>query len=133
VKVGDSASQTLTVTDDIVRQFADCVGDHNPLHLDDTFAASTRFGRRIAHGMIAAGLISGVLGNTLPGPGTIYLNQSLQFTAPTFPGDTITATVTVTKLREDKPIATLETICTRQGGEVVLRGEAVVVLPQSPK
>jgi acyl dehydratase len=83
--------------------------------------------------MIAAGLISGVLGNTLPGPGTIYLNQSLQFTAPTFPGDTITATVTVTKLREDKPIATLETICTRQGGEVVLRGEAVVVLPQSPK
>jgi len=121
----------LAITEQGIRQFADFVGDRNPMHLDDAFAANTRFGRRIAHGMISAGLISAVLGTKLPGPGTIYLSQSLQFTAPVFPGDVVTATVTVTKLREDKPIATLETVCTTENGEVVLRGEAVVVFPQS--
>jgi 3-hydroxybutyryl-CoA dehydratase len=130
VRVGDSASQTLTVGDEQIRQFADSVGDHNPLHLDDAFAAKTRFGKRIAHGMLAAGLISGVLGNKLPGPGTIYLSQSLRFTSPVFLGDTITATVTVTKVRDDKPIATLNTVCVKQGGEVVVQGEAVVVFPE---
>jgi acyl dehydratase len=130
VKIGDTASQELTVTDEVIRQFADLIGDHNPMHFDDAFASHTRFGQRIAHGMIAAGLVSAVLGTKLPGPGTIYLSQSLQFTAPVFPGDVVTATATVTKLREDKPIATLETVCIRQTGEVVLRGEAVVVVQQ---
>jgi acyl dehydratase len=133
VKVGEAASQSLAVTDEVVRRFADLVGDHNPVHLDEAFAATTRFGKRIAHGMIAAGLISGVLGSKLPGPGTIYLSQSLQFTAPVFVGDVITATATVTMLREDKPIVTLETVCTREDGEIVLRGEAVVVFPRSNK
>jgi len=133
VKVGETASQSLAVTDEVVRRFADLVGDHNPVHLDEAFAATTRFGKRIAHGMIAAGLISGVLGSKLPGPGTIYLSQSLQFTAPVFVGDVITATATVTMLREDKPIVTLETVCTREDGEIVLRGEAVVVFPRSNK
>ncbi len=131
MRIGDTASQSLAITEQGIRQFADFVGDRNPMHLDDAFAANTRFGRRIAHGMISAGLISAVLGTKLPGPGTIYLSQSLQFTAPVFPGDVVTATVTVTKLREDKPIATLETVCTTENGEVVLRGEAVVVFPQS--
>lgn len=133
MKVGETASQSLAVTDEVVRRFADLVGDHNPVHLDEAFAATTRFGKRIAHGMIAAGLISGVLGSKLPGPGTIYLSQSLQFTAPVFVGDVITATATVTMLREDKPIVTLETVCTREDGEIVLRGEAVVVFPRSNK
>lgn len=133
MKVGEAASQSLAVTDEVVRRFADLVGDHNPVHLDEAFAATTRFGKRIAHGMIAAGLISGVLGSKLPGPGTIYLSQSLQFTAPVFVGDVITATATVTMLREDKPIVTLETVCTREDGEIVLRGEAVVVFPRSNK
>src|SRR2546421_226130 len=112
--VGETASQSLTITDDVIVRFGDLVGDYNPVHFDDAFAATTRFGARIAHGMIAAGLISAVLGNRLPGSGTVYLSQSLQFTAPVFPGEVITATVKVAKLREDRPIATLETICTNQ-------------------
>jgi len=107
------------------------LGDRNPVHLDDEFAAGTRFGRRIAHGMIAAAQISAAIGNTLPGPGSIYLNQTLQFVAPVFVGDTLIATVTVIAIKEGKPIATLETICSNQNGEVVLRGEAVVMFTQN--
>jgi acyl dehydratase len=130
VKVGDSASQSLLVTDEVVRGFATVVGDQNPVHLDDNYAASTRFKKRIAHGMLGASLISAVLGMKLPGPGTIYLSQSLQFSLPVFIGEEITATVLVTKLREDKPIATLETVCKNQKGEIVLKGEAVVLVPR---
>jgi 3-hydroxybutyryl-CoA dehydratase len=128
LQVGDTASVTKTITDDDIKRFADLTGDHNPVHLDDEFAATTRFGRRIAHGMLSAGLISAVLANKLPGTGTVYLSQSLSFVAPVFPGDTVTARVTVTKVREDKPIVTLETICTNQRGEPVIRGEAVVLV-----
>ena len=128
LKVGDKASVTKQITDDDIRAFADLTGDYNPVHLDDKFAAGTRFGRRIAHGMISAGLISSVLANKLPGTGTVYLSQSLSFVAPVFPGDTVTAQVTVTKVREDKPIVTLETVCTNQQNETVIRGEAVVLV-----
>jgi len=124
---GDSAFRTLTVSDDTIRAFAEVTGDTNPVHLDDEYAAGTRFGRRIAHGMIAAGLISATLANDLPGPGTIYLSQSLKFKLPVYPGDTVTATVEVLTVRPDKPIATLSTVCTNQDGEVVLEGEAVVM------
>ncbi len=127
---GAKASRTQTITDEIIQSFADLTGDHNPLHLDDSYAASTRFGRRIAHGMLAAGLISATLANDLPGPGTIYLSQSLQFKAPVYPGDTITATVEVKALRPGKPLVTLATTCTKQDGTVVLEGEAVVLYSQ---
>lgn len=127
---GDKISRTLTITDDMIRAFADLTGDHNPVHLDDAYAAGTRFGRRIAHGMIAAGLISATLANDLPGPGTVYLGQTLQFKAPVYPGDTVTATVEVVKIREDKPIVTLSTRCANQGGVVVLEGEATVLVSQ---
>jgi 3-hydroxybutyryl-CoA dehydratase len=125
---GDKTSRTKTITDEMIRSFAELTGDNNPVHLDDAYAAGTRFGRRIAHGMIAAGLISATLANDLPGPGTVYLNQSLQFKAPVYPGDTITATVEVKTVREDKPIVTLSTICTNQDNVVVLEGEAVVLV-----
>jgi 3-hydroxybutyryl-CoA dehydratase len=128
LQVGDTDSLTKTITDDDIRAFADLTGDNNPVHLDDRFAKTTRFGRRIAHGMLSAGLISAVLANRLPGTGTVYLSQSLTFVAPVYPGDTITARVTVTKVREDKPIVTLETICTNQKDEPVIRGEAVVLV-----
>lgn len=128
LSVGDTASLTKTITDEDVRAFAELTGDRNPVHLDDAYAATTRFGRRIAHGMLAASLISAALAGELPGRGTVYLSQSLRFTAPVFPGDTVTARVTVTHVREDKPIITLETVCTNQGGEAVVRGEAVVLL-----
>jgi 3-hydroxybutyryl-CoA dehydratase len=117
----------MAITDEIVRGFAELTGDTNPVHLDEQYAASTRFGRRIAHGMIAAGVISATLANDLPGPGTVYLDQSLQFKAPVFLDDTVTATVKVLTVRDDKPIVTLETVCTNQDGEVVLEGEAVVL------
>ena len=128
VKPGDTASRTRTISDEMIRTFAELTGDTNPVHLDDDYAANTRFGRRIAHGMIAAGLISATLANDLPGPGTVYLSQSLKFKLPVFPGDTVTATVEVVSVRPDKPIVTLSTVCTNQDGEVVLEGEAAVLV-----
>jgi acyl dehydratase len=128
LRVGDTASLSKAITDDDIRAFADLTTDHNPVHLDDEFARQTKFGRRIAHGMLSASLISAVLANQLPGQGTVYLGQTLQFVAPVFPGDTVTARVTVTKIREDKPIVTLETVCLNQHDELLIKGEAVVRL-----
>jgi 3-hydroxybutyryl-CoA dehydratase len=127
-QAGDKASRSLAISDETIRNFAEVTGDNNPVHLDDEYAAGTRFGRRIAHGMIAAGLISATLANDLPGPGTVYLNQTLKFKLPVYPGDTVTATVEILKVREDKPIVTLSTVCTNQEDKVVLEGEAVVLL-----
>ena len=128
LNAGDKASRTQTISDEMIRAFADLTGDTNPVHLDNAYASTTRFGRRIAHGMIGAGLISATLANDLPGPGTVYLSQTLQFKAPVYPGDTITATVEVKSTRPDKPIVTLNTICTNQENKVVLEGEAVVLV-----
>ena len=128
LRPGDKASRTQTISDEMIRSFADLTGDTNPVHLDDAYAAGTRFGRRIAHGMIAAGLISATLANDLPGPGTLYLSQTLQFKAPVYPGDTITSTVEVKNARSDKPIITLRTVCINQDNKVVLEGEAVVMV-----
>ena len=128
LKPGDKASRSQTISDQMIRSFADLTGDTNPVHLDDAYAAGTRFGRRIAHGMIAAGLISATLANDLPGPGTVYLSQTLQFKGPVYPGDTITATVEVKNVRPDKPIITLSTICTNQDDKAVLEGEAGVLV-----
>jgi len=126
-KVGDSAEITKTITEADIQAFAEVTGDHNPIHLDDEFAKSTRFGRRIAHGMLTASLISSVLANKLPGEGSVYLGQSLQFVAPVFPGDEVTARVTIKQIRDDKPILKLETICVNQHDETVIRGEATVL------
>jgi 3-hydroxybutyryl-CoA dehydratase len=127
LQVGQSAEVSKTITDDDIRAFAELSGDRNPVHLDDEYAARSRFGRRVAHGMLAASLLSAVLANELPGRGTVYLSQSLRFNAPVFPGDTVTARVTVKTVREDKPVVTLETVCTNQRGERVIDGEAVVL------
>lgn len=126
--IGEQASLTKTVTAEDVETFARISGDANPLHLDESFAAQTRFGRRIAHGMLTAGLISAVLGMRLPGPGAIYLSQSLKFLAPVYLGDAITATVEVTAWRPDKRIITLKTDCVNQNGQAVLSGEAVLMM-----
>ena len=127
LKVGDSAEITKTIEQADIQAFADATGDHNPVHVDEVFAQTTRFGRTIAHGMLSASVISAVLANKLPGAGSIYLGQTLKFVAPVFPGDEITARVTVKEIREDKPIVTLETICINQRGEVVIRGEATIL------
>jgi len=129
INIGDSASLSKTFTDEDVRSFATISGDKNPIHLDDEYAAGTRFKKRLVHGILTSGLISAVLGMQLPGPGSVYIRQTLNFRAPVYIGDTITATVRVTKIREGKPIATLETTCTNQDGIVVIDGEAVLLIP----
>jgi len=128
IKVGDTASLIRKVTDADIRTFAELTGDHNPIHLDDDFAVTTRFGQRIAHGMFSGSLISSVIGNELPGTGSIYLSQTFTFLAPVYLGDTVTASVTVTKIRDDKPIVTLECVCKNQRGETLIKGEAVVLV-----
>jgi 3-hydroxybutyryl-CoA dehydratase len=129
LNIGDSATRTKTITDEDVRNFAAATGDMNPVHLDDTYAAGTRFGKRVAHGMLTVGIISAILGNDLPGFGTIYLGQDFKFKAPVFIGDTVTARIEVVKYREDKCIATFHTTCTNQDGILILEGEAVVIAP----
>ena len=127
VGIGATASLSKTIRSEDLRLFAEVSLDTNPVHFDETFAATTRFGGIIAHGMIPAGLISAVIGTKLPGPGTIYLGQTLQFKRPVRVGDTLTATVEVSEVREDKAIATLATTVTNQHGEVVVAGEAKVL------
>lgn len=130
LKIGDTASLSKTFTDDDVQQFAAISGDKNPVHLDAEYAARTPFKKRIAHGMLTAGLISAVLGTKLPGEGSIYINQSLNFRAPVYLNDTITARVEVINIHKRKPIVTFKTVCTNQDDLVVLEGEAVLLLPK---
>ena len=129
-KVGETASVTRSITEADVRTFAELVGDYNPVHLSDAFAKKTRFGRCIAHGMWGASLISSVLGTKLPGPGSIYLHQSLDFVSPVYIWDTITARVAVKHVRPEKGVVTLITTCLNQSGGIVLKGEAVMVVEQ---
>ena len=128
LKIGDTFSTTREITDDLIRRFAELSGDYNPIHLDEEFAKKTRFGRRIAHGMLSGAFISAVLGYEFKERKIVYLSQTMKFTAPAYLGDTITATATVTTIREDKPIVTLTTVCTNQNGEITLKGEAAVMI-----
>jgi len=128
LKIGDKFSTQRLVTDELIRKFADVSGDYNPIHLDEEVAKNTRFGKRIAHGMLSGAFISAVLGYEFSERKIVYLSQTLKFTAPVFIGDTVTATATVTNIREDKPIITLETICTNQNGDVLVKGEAAVMI-----
>ncbi|WP_321490031.1 bifunctional enoyl-CoA hydratase/phosphate acetyltransferase [uncultured Hyphomonas sp.] len=130
IKVGDTASLERAVTENDIELFALVSGDVNPAHLDAEFAAKDIFGKPVAHGMWTASLVSAVLGTTLPGPGCIYLGQTIAFTKPVFPGDTVTATVTVLEKQDKKRLVRLETVCTNQDGETVLKGEATVIAPK---
>lgn len=125
---GLSASIEKIVTEQDVQAFAQVTGDTNPVHLDAEYAATTSFEKPIAHGMLTAGFISAAIGTKLPGPGCIYLEQSLKFRAPVFIGATVTTTVTVKELNERRRRATLETVCTVEGKKVVT-GEATIMLP----
>jgi 3-hydroxybutyryl-CoA dehydratase len=127
-QIGQRASLTKIVTEEDVKAFAALIGDMNPLHLDAEYARQSRFGRRVAHGMLSAGLISAVLGNKLPGLGAIYLSQKLDFLAPVFMGDTVTASVEIISWREDKGIMTLTTNCHNQDGRQVVTGQAVLLV-----
>lgn len=126
LKVGQKASlqKTFSVAD--VTLFGGISLDVNPLHMSDKFAESSIFGKRVVHGILTSGLISAVLANKLPGPGTIYLGQDLRFVAPVYLGDDITAEVEIIEIREDKKIVKLNTTCTNQDGKTVITGVATV-------
>lgn len=125
---GQSASLSKTFNEADVQAFANTSGDKNPLHIDAQYAASSVFGKQIAHGALVAQLIPAVLGVKLPGPGTICLKQEVSYKEPVYLGDTITAKVKVIKIRKDKPIVTLMTNCYNQHGTLVIEGNAVVML-----
>lgn len=129
LSVGQSAEITRVVTAGDIDAFAGVTGDVNPVHLDDTYARTTPFGGRIAHGMLSAGYISAVLGVKLPGPGAIYLNQSLRFRRPVKIGDAVTARATVAALDQRRGHATFTTVCLVDG-KTVVDGEALVMIPR---
>lgn len=127
--VGQAATLERTVQDADVVAYAGITGDDNPVHLDEAVAAASRFGGRIAHGMLGAGYISAAIGTRLPGPGSIYLGQTLRFTAPVRIGDTVTTRVEVLELIPEKRRVKLGTRCTNQQGTTVIEGEALVMVP----
>ena len=128
--VGQSATSSHTVTDTDVVLYAAVTGDMNPAHLNEAAARVGRFGARIAHGMLSGGFISALLASQLPGPGTIYMSQSMRFVRPVFIGDTVTTRVEIVELIEAKRRVRLATTCRNQRAELVLDGEALVLLPK---
>jgi 3-hydroxybutyryl-CoA dehydratase len=134
-KVGDTASIMKTISEADISRFAEITGDFNPLHMNDEYAKKSMFGKRVAHGILSAGLISAVLGMKLPGPGALYLDQTLTFKKPVFIGDTLTAKGTIkdkiVKQKEGKPpmnLLKITTIVTKQDGAIVTEGEATIML-----
>lgn len=128
--VGQKASISRTYTRADVEYFADLSGDYNPLHLDETYAKNTRFGKPILHGLLTASLLSGLLGNRLPGHGCVYLGQTIRFVKPVYAGDTITANAEVIEYIPEKGFIRLKTFCCNQNGETVLEGEAAMLVPK---
>ena len=127
--VGMTAELERTVTAADIDDFARITGDTNPVHVDESAARASRFGQRIAHGMLTAGLVSAVLGTRLPGPGAIYMGQTLRFTRPVPVGSTVTARAEVIELIPEKRRVRLATTCIDQDGETVLEGEAMLLVP----
>ena len=128
IEIGMIRSLTKEVTDRDIALFAEVSTDRNPVHLDEDYAQQTIFGGRIAHGMLTAGLVSAVIGEQLPGHGTVYLGQSIRFLGPVRPGDRVTAEVEVTAIDHAKRRVTMDTRCLVDGKKV-LAGEALVLAP----
>lgn len=128
--IGQSASFTKTVTETDVYLFAGLSGDINPAHVNEMYANQTYFKKRIVHGMLLASLVSATLGMQMPGPGTIYVEQSLSFKAPVYFGDTITASVEVKEINLQENRVVLKTLCKNQNENIVLDGEAIVLPPK---
>lgn len=129
--VGQNASLSRRFSLDNVKAFSELSLDNNPVHLDESYAKTSIFGDRIVYGYLTASLFSGIIGSILPGPGAIYLSQNLNFKKPIYHNELVTATCTITHIREDKPIITLETVCKNEKGEVAIDGTAVIKLLES--
>jgi acyl dehydratase len=126
---GVAAETTHHVGAREIELFAEATGDRNPVHLDEAFASKTQFGGRIAHGMLTAGFVSAAIASELPGPGSIYLGQTLRFTRPVRLGDTVTVRLEVVEANSEKRRVRLATVCRNQNGETVMDGEATVLVP----
>ncbi|OQX25421.1 MAG: enoyl-CoA hydratase [Desulfobacteraceae bacterium IS3] len=133
LKVGDSAEFAKTVSESDVYLYAGITGDFNPAHVNEAYAQKTFFKTRIAHGMLTAGFISAILANQLPGPGTIYIRQELNFLAPVRMGDTVTARVEIIEINAEKNRVKVKTTCSNQEGTQILDGEALISPPKAPK
>ena len=123
IEVGQKASRTLTFTEKEVMRYAEITGDHNPLHFDEKFAASTKFGRLVVHGGLTAGILNAIVAEDLPGPGTVFMSQNLKYLAPVYIGDTILGEVEVMEVHPTKPVTKLSATVRNQGGDLVLEGE----------
>lgn len=128
IKIGMSASYSQTITDADIKDFAGISGDRNPVHLDENYAAQSRFKKRIAHGFLSASFFSAIFGTKLPGEGCVYASQNLEFKRPIYIGDTVVATVTVTAVNEEKKRVIFETKCT-VSGKVAINGIAEIFIP----
>jgi acyl dehydratase len=126
MKVGEKAFMSKVFSEEDVIKYSEVSSDTNPVHLDEICASSTVFGKRIVHGMFVSSLFSALIGNEIPGNGSIYLAQTLNFKAPVFIGEQVTASVEIIDLREDKPIVTLRTLCVDHQERVLIEGEAVI-------
>ena len=124
LRVGQTATRTKTISDADLQAYAEITGDYNPLHFDEEFAAGTRFGRRVAQGGITAGMMNALAAMDLPGPGTVFMSQTITYKAPAYLGDTLTARVEVLSLKPDKPVCQLKFEIANQAGTVLLEAEA---------
>jgi 3-hydroxybutyryl-CoA dehydratase len=128
LRVGQSAERTREMTEALVNAYAELTGDYTPVHVDEAAARKSRFGTRIAHGMLSVGFLSAVIGMDLPGPGTIWVEQALKFKQPVKLGDTVTWRVEVLELFPERKRARLAAVCRNQRGEVAIEGEGTVLL-----
>lgn len=126
IPVGTTATEKITVTEDMIQKFAEVSGDYNPIHMDDEFAKTSRFGKRIAHGMLSGAFISRCLAN-FHGAGGIYLSQTLKFLHPIYIGDEISVTLTLRHVNQTRGMASIDTIVTNQKTEVCVKGEATIM------
>ncbi len=133
IHLGEAAEFSKTISESDIYFYAGITGDFNPAHINEAYASKTFFKTRIAHGMLPAGFISAVLGNQLPGPGTIYIRQEMNFLSPVRIGDTIIARAQVIEILPEKNRVRLKTTCVNQDGTLVLEGEATVSPPKKPK
>jgi pimeloyl-ACP methyl ester carboxylesterase/acyl dehydratase len=130
LEVGQTYHSTVVITAEMIDRFAQSTGDHNPIHIDEDYAKETTFKSRVAHGMLLAGILSGLLGTRFPGMGTVYLSQTLKFIKPVFIGDEITMQLRVLECFREKNRVRIETLCLNQRGDTVLAGEALVMPPR---
>jgi acyl dehydratase len=132
--VGQKATRSLTLTEREVEAYATITGDRNPLHFDEAFAKKTKFGRLVVQGGLTSGILNALVAEDLPGPGTVFMSQSLKYTAPVYIGDTITGEVELLKVHEKKPVTQIKATVRRQDGEVVLEGECwcYTFAPETP-